>query len=162
ALLTLVRLDPDALRDRDVQNGARSVAVALGDEGGEPADQFFGALANDTGSDGLDLLYDIARFRPWTRAGKRATDILRKPEVMIRASAALRVLFEFREASCAAKRDSFGKMAQQGDDRALFELTSLHDAECRRRRDICCFSENRALEAAIRSLKARLASPATP
>jgi serine/threonine-protein kinase len=111
------------------------------------------------GSDGLDMLYDISRFRAWTKAGKKATSTLRNPEVMMRASSPLKVLFEFREASCMAKRDAFGKMAEQGDDRALYELTSLRDAECRRRRDPCCFNENRALGEAIRSLKARLARP---
>jgi hypothetical protein len=159
ATLTLLRIDADAMRDRDVQNGIRAVAVALADAGGEPAEKFFGALTNDAGSDGLDVLYDISRFRTWTKAGKRALDTLRSPEVMMRASTPLKVLFEFREASCMAKRDSFGKMADQGDDRALFELTQLRDAECRRRRDPCCFTENRALANAIKSLKGRLAAP---
>jgi eukaryotic-like serine/threonine-protein kinase len=159
AVLTLMRIDPDAFRDRDVQNGMRSVAVAMQDAGGEPAEKFFGALTNETGSDGLDLLYDVARFRTWTKAGKRATETLRNPEVMMRASTPLKALFEFREASCMAKRDGFAKLAEQGDDRALFELTSLRDAECRRRRDPCCFNDNRALADAIRSLKARLSQP---
>jgi serine/threonine-protein kinase len=159
ALMVLLRIDPDGIRDRDVQSGERAVAVALGDAGGDAAEKFFGALTNDAGSDGLDVLYDIARFRTWTKAGKRATETLRTPEVMMRASSPLKVLFEFREASCMAKRDEFGKMAEQGDDRALFELTSLRDAECRRRRDPCCFTDNRALATAIKSLKARLAAP---
>ena len=158
AVLALLRLDRDAPRDRDVQNGFRAVAVALEDAGGEPADKFFGALTNDYGSEGLDLLYDISRFRPWTKAGKRATETLRRPEVMKRASPPLKALFEFREASCMAKRDQFARLADQGDDRALFELNSLHDAECRRRRDPCCFNENRALAQAIRTLKTRLAA----
>jgi serine/threonine-protein kinase len=158
AVFTLMRIDPEAFRDRDVQNGMRGVAVALQDAGGEPADKFFGTLTNETASDGLDLLYDLSRFRGWTKAGKRATDTLRNPEVMMRASTPLKVLFDFREASCMAKRDSFGKMAEQGDDRALYELTSLRDAECRSRRDACCFTESRALADAIKSLKARLAA----
>jgi serine/threonine-protein kinase len=162
AVLTLMRIDPEAFRDRDVQNGMRNVAVALEDAGGEPADKFFGTLTNETGSDGLDLLYDISRFRTWTKAGKRATDTLRNPEVMMRASTPLKALFDFREASCMAKRDSFGKLAEVGDDRALYELTQLRDAECRRRRDPCCFNESRALSDAIRSLKSRLASRAQP
>jgi eukaryotic-like serine/threonine-protein kinase len=80
--------------------------------------------------------------------------------VMKRASAPLKALFEFREASCMAKRDQFARLAEQGDDRALFELNSLHEAECRRRRDPCCFNDNRALAQSIRALKARLASAA--
>jgi serine/threonine-protein kinase len=78
---------------------------------------------------------------------------------MMRASAPLKALFEFREASCTAKRNEFGKLAEQGDDRALFEMTSLQNAECRRRHDPCCFADNHALSTAIHALKARLASP---
>jgi eukaryotic-like serine/threonine-protein kinase len=162
AVLTLLRMDPNVFRDHDVMNGMRNVAVALEDAGGEPADKFFGALTNDNGSDGLDLLYDIARFRTWTKAGKRATETLRKPEIMMRASTPLKALFEFREASCTAKRNEFGKLAEQGDDRALFELTSLQNADCRRRRDPCCFTDNHALAIAIKSLRARLAAPPAP
>ncbi len=162
AVLTLLRVDRDAFRDRDVQNGVRNVAVALEDAGGDPADKFFGALTNDNGEGGLDVLYDIARFRAWTKAGKRATDTLRRPEVMMRASPPLKALFEFREASCMAKRDTFGKLAEQGDDRALTELTSLRDAECRRRKDPCCFTDNRSLATAIRTLKTHLATPFSP
>jgi hypothetical protein len=86
---------------------------------------------------------------------------LRRPEVMMRASAPLKVLFEFREASCVAKRDTFAKMAAEGDERALSELNSLRGADCGRR-DPCCYKESRALGTAIRALKTRLAAPSTP
>jgi len=160
-VLTLLRIEPAALREHDVQNAERSVAVALEDAGGDPADAFFSTLTSDRGPDGLDVLYDLARFRGWSKAGKRALEALRRPDVMKRASAPLKVLFEFREASCVAKRDAFGKMAAEGDDRALSELVGLRDADCRRR-DPCCYKESRSLETAIRSLKARLASPWSP
>jgi serine/threonine-protein kinase len=156
AALALLKLDPSALRDRDAQASTRNVAFQLEQDGGDASDKFFNALTNDYGSDGLDVLYDISRFRQGTKAGKRATEILRRPEVMSRASATLKVLFELREASCSAKRDLFGKVAEQGDDRALLELQMLRDAECSRRRDPCCFKENRALASAIHALKTRL------
>jgi len=161
AVVALLKLDPSALRDRDAQASVRNAAFALAQEGGEASDKFFDALTNDSGSDGLDALYDIARFRQGTKAGKRATEILRRPEVMARASGPLKILVDFREASCSAKRDLFGKMVEQGDDRALLELQMLRDAECSRRRDPCCFKENRALGTAMHSLRARLgAAPA--
>jgi serine/threonine protein kinase len=159
AVVALLKLDPSALRDRDAQASLRNIAFALEQDGGEAADKFFNALTNDSGSEGLDVLYDIARFRQGTKAGKRATEILRRPEVMARASGPLKVIFDFREASCSAKRDLFPRMVDQGDDRALLELQMLRDAECSRRRDPCCFKENRALGAAIHALHARL-SPA--
>jgi eukaryotic-like serine/threonine-protein kinase len=79
--------------------------------------------------------------------------------VMMAASPALKVLFDFREASCVGRRDLFSRMAEQGDERALGELVGQRDADCGRR-DPCCYKESRALAAAIRSLKARLSSPA--
>jgi hypothetical protein len=78
---------------------------------------------------------------------------------MMAGSPALKVLFDFREASCVGRRDLFSRMAEQGDERALAELVAQRDADCGRR-DPCCYKENRALAAAIRSLKARLAGPA--
>jgi hypothetical protein len=78
---------------------------------------------------------------------------------MMTASPALKVLFDFREASCVGRRDLFTRMAEQGDERALGELVAQRDADCGRR-DPCCYKESRALAGAIRSLKARLAAPA--
>jgi hypothetical protein len=158
AVLTVLRLDPAAFRDHDVQAALRNTAVGLEDAGGEASDKFFATLSGQAGSEGLDLVYDIARFRAGTKAGKRATEILRRPEVMMAGSPALKVLFDFREASCVGRRDLFTRMAEQGDERALGELVAQRDADCGRR-DPCCYKESRALGAAIRSLKARLSTP---
>jgi serine/threonine protein kinase len=161
AVLTLMRLDPTAFRDHDVQGALRSSAVGLEEQGGEAADKFWAALSQ--GAEGLDLVYDVARNRPGTKAGKRATEILRRPEVMTLGSPALKVLFDYREASCVGRRDLFARMAEQGDERALSELVQTRDADCGRR-DPCCYKENRALGTSIRSLKTRLAAapPAPP
>src|SRR5260370_16688458 len=121
----------------------RNGAFALEEDGGDASDKFYNTLANDSGSEGRDVLYDIARFRAGTKAGKRATEILRRPEVMARASAPLKVLFDFREASCMAKRDMFGRLGEQGDDRALFELQALSYPECPHPKASSCFKENR-------------------
>ena len=158
AVLTLLRLDHSAFRDHDVQAALRNTAAGLEDAGGEAADKFFDTLSTRSGAEGLDLVYDIARFRTGTKAGKRATEILRRPDVMIAASPALKVLFDYREASCVGRRDLFSRMAEQGDERALGELVAQRDADCGRR-DPCCYKESRALATAIRSLKTRLSSP---
>jgi hypothetical protein len=44
AVLTLLRLDPGAFHDHDVQAALRNTATGLEDAGGEPADKFFDAL----------------------------------------------------------------------------------------------------------------------
>jgi serine/threonine-protein kinase len=161
AVLALLRVEPRAFRDYDVANGARAVAVGLEQVGGEPAAHFFAALTNDAGQSGLDLLYDVSRFRPGSKAAKTALDILRRPDVMTKASPPLRVLVTLRETPCAGKKDWFAKVGDQGDDRALFELELLRDTECPRRSDPCCYKDNKALAAAIHALKSRLA-PAAP
>jgi serine/threonine-protein kinase len=156
AITTLLRLDPKAFREHDTRAAMRTVVVGVEQEGGEAAQKIWSVLTSDSGSDGLDLVFDVARFRPGTKAAKTAVEILRRPEVMARATPALSVLFEFFDASCAAKRELFQRMVDQGDDRALLELTMLRDSECPRRKDPCCFTDNRALLSAIRTLSARL------
>ena len=135
------------------------MAVALEDAGGEPADKFFGALTNDTGPDGLDMLYDIARYRTWTKAGKRAIETLRRPEVMMRASAPLKVLFEFRERRAFPSATRSQRWRPKATSVLSPSSTRLRGADCGRR-DPCCYKENRALGTAIRALKTRLAPPA--
>jgi serine/threonine-protein kinase len=76
---------------------------------------------------------------------------------MTKLPAPLRILVDFREASCGAKKDMLPRMSEQGDDRALFELEVLRDTECPRRADPCCFKDNKALGNAIRTMKSRLA-----
>ena len=162
AVIALLGLDPAALREHDTQVAARAVAVAVDQAGGDASEQFFAMLTSETGTAGLDLLYDVARHRPGTKAAKRATEVLRRPETMARASAELKVLVDFREASCLARRDLFPRMADQGDERALFELVVLREAECSRRRDPCCFKESRALGEAVRTLRTKLAPAPSP
>ncbi|HEY3594419.1 MAG TPA: hypothetical protein VGL13_11115, partial [Polyangiaceae bacterium] len=159
-VLALLRADSRAFRDYDVANAARAIAVGLDQAGGDAAARFFGALSNDAGQSGLDLLYDVSRFRPATKAAKTSLDILRRPEVMAKASPPLRALVDLREASCVAKRDLFPRIGEQGDDRALFELELLRDTECPKKADACCYKDNKALASAIKTLKSRLATAA--
>ena len=135
----------------------RTIAIAVEQEGGERADKMFDGLISNPGTAGLDLLYDVARWRPGTKASKRAMDILQRPEVTARLTPALKVLLDLKQASCSGKRAMFGRVGEEGDTRALRELVMLRDAECNRWRDPCCFTENAALLSAIRSLKARQA-----
>jgi len=164
AVLALLRVEPRAFREYDVANATRAIAVGIDQAGGEPTAQFFSALAHDAGQSGLDLLYDVSRFRPGSKAAKTSLDMLRRPDVMAKASAPLRVLVGLREAPCAGKKDWFGKVGEQGDDRGLFELELLRDTECPRRNDPCCYRDDKALASAIRAVKSRLAAsaPAAP
>ncbi len=145
ALLTLVDADPKAFKERPVMVAAREVATRVGREGG--GDRVFDALAHRLGPDGLDVLYDIVEAKGGSAAAKRAAAILETPEATAAASPALRVAVELRTAPCAGKLALLDRAVAEGDARALVVLETLGKG---------CFKKSRAIEKAIKSLRARL------
>ncbi|WP_049876379.1 serine/threonine-protein kinase [Sorangium cellulosum] len=156
SLLALAEADPELALSRGLREEVLSTVAGIGFEEDNPAaDEVFDLLTNRLGSGGLDVLLDLVRARGGTKAARRASEILARPEVMARATPALRVLFAFRKASCGGKRALFGRAAAEGDERMLFELQVLHGARCRRN-DPCCFRDDKAIADAIQQLKTRL------
>ncbi|WP_437293256.1 protein kinase domain-containing protein [Sorangium sp. So ce426] len=156
SLLALAEADPELALSRGLREEVLSTVAGIGFEEDNPlADEVFDLLTKRLGSGGLDVLLDLVRARGGTKAARRASEILARPEVMARATPALRVLFAFRKASCGGKRALFGRAATEGDERMLFELQVLHGARCRRN-DPCCFRDDKAIADAIQQLKTRL------
>ncbi|WP_437521730.1 serine/threonine-protein kinase [Sorangium sp. So ce726] len=156
SLLALAEADPELALSRGLREEVLSTVAGIGFEEDNPAaDEVFDLLTNRLGSGGLDVLLDLVRARGGTKAARRASEILARPDVMARATPALRVLFAFRRASCGGKRALFGRAAAEGDERMLFELQVLHGARCRRT-DPCCFRDDKAIADAIQQLKTRL------
>ncbi|WP_437586000.1 protein kinase domain-containing protein [Sorangium sp. So ce1000] len=156
SLLALAETDPELALSRGLREEVLSTVAGIGFEEDNPAaDEVFDLLTNRLGSGGLDVLLDLVRARGGTKAARRASEILARPEVMARATPALRVIFAFRRASCGGKRALFGRAAAEGDERMLFELQVLHGARCRRS-DPCCFRDDKAIADAIQQLKTRL------
>ncbi|WP_437766097.1 serine/threonine-protein kinase [Sorangium sp. So ce281] len=156
SLLALAEADPELALSRGLREEVLSTVAGIGFEEDNPAaDEVFDLLTNRLGSGGLDVLLDLVRARGGTKAARRASEILARPDVMARATPALRVLFAFRRASCGGKRALFGRAAAEGDERMLFELQVLHGARCRRS-DPCCFRDDKAIADAIQQLKTRL------
>ncbi|WP_437791408.1 protein kinase domain-containing protein [Sorangium sp. So ce693] len=156
ALLALAEADPELALSRGLREEVLSTVAGIGFEEDNPAaDEVFDLLTNRLGSGGLDVLLDLVRARGGTKAARRASEILARPDVMARATPALRVIFAFRKASCGGKRALFGRAAAEGDERMLFELQVLHGARCRRS-DPCCFRDDKAIADAIQQLKTRL------
>ncbi|WP_437911724.1 serine/threonine-protein kinase [Sorangium sp. So ce302] len=156
SLLALAEADPELALSRGLREEVLSTVAGIGFEDDNPAaDEVFDLLTNRLGSGGLDVLLDLVRARGGTKAARRASEILARPDVMARATPALRVLFAFRRASCGGKRALFGRAAAEGDERMLFELQVLHGARCRRN-DPCCFRDDKAIADAIQQLKTRL------
>lgn len=157
AVLALAKLDPKLLTSRGAREDVLSAVAGIAfEKDNEAADQIFEVLTNGLGSDGLDVLFDLVRARGNTRAGQRAADIMARPEVMARASTALKVYADLRKATCAGKRELFGRAAKEGDERALYELQMLHGTRCRSKNDPCCFRDDKAIEETIDAMKARL------
>ncbi|MEP7123274.1 MAG: serine/threonine-protein kinase [Byssovorax sp.] len=159
--------NPAAFADRAVQTEAADVAE-IAAAGGRAADPIFDRLAGQLGADGLDVLYDlVAReqnagnplertgLTAPTSAGPRARAILGRPDVLARATPAMRVAYELRRAPCQSREILFPRAATDGDDRALSLLTLLQPPACSRK-DACCFLKHRELERAIAEIQMRL------
>ncbi|HVY49854.1 MAG TPA: hypothetical protein VHB21_28360, partial [Minicystis sp.] len=166
-MLALADDAPQAFADRAVQTEAADIVESAAAKGVAP-DAALERLANKLGTDGLDVLYDlVAREQraadPLERAGitrpagvgPKARAILSKPEVLLRATPAMRVAYELRRSTCAHRANLFPRAAKDGDDRALEILLSMQAPNCTGK-DACCLHKHRELERAIADIQARL------
>ena len=122
----LLEIAPGAAGDEDLRR------VVISAAGGPPdvASQAFDLMAGPMGSDGLDLLYDLALKSPALK--ERAMRLLGGPNALQRATPALRVAYELRAASsCDARKALLARAAEDGDRRAVEVLTPLTVAKSR-------------------------------
>ena len=104
---------PAVFADRQVGTAARDLAVGLEKEGA--GEKVFDRLARGLGTAGLDILYTIVESRGGSKPRQRAAvDLLRETEVSKRATPALRIAFELREAPCDKKGDLLEQRRQGG------------------------------------------------
>ncbi|WP_437853718.1 serine/threonine-protein kinase [Sorangium sp. So ce363] len=156
ALLTLLEKDRAAFEQRDVMTAAAAVAVKSSYRTDGRADAIFDALESRLGPEGLDIAYEISSGYGGTQGGKRAAALLRRPEVLKRASVPLRIAVALREAPCRRKEALFERAALEGDARALVFLEMLRSSQCQPRIGQCCFHHHEGLERAVRALRDRL------
>lgn len=162
ALAALALLDPTALRGGAVAKAATAVAIGAArvPADGQIATEVFELLAERFASDGLDVLYHIVQTKPPKDPGaKRAATLLAQPEILGRATLALRIAIDLREAPCEKKAALFERAVAEGDPRALKVLKLLRVRPCQRAQDPCCFRTNQDLAKAISTLEARLKKP---
>jgi hypothetical protein len=146
AFLELVQRNPDALRDPEMGVAVRDLAVELDREG--KADRLFDALTGRLGQAGLDVLYDLVATRGLASAALRAATVLRRKEVLARATPEMRVAFQLREAACVDKLAMLDRAAAEGDGRALVVLQT---------QGVACFKKNnKAVQEAMAALRSRL------
>lgn len=130
---------------------ARDLVMLLEREGDKRANKVFDAITGKLGASGVDILYEIVQSRGGTRASKRATALLRTPEVLARGTSAARLAFQLRDAPCDKKLAMLDEAAAHGDGRTLQVLETSATS---------CFDKSRpALRQAIGAIRARLGLP---
>jgi eukaryotic-like serine/threonine-protein kinase len=123
ALVALATLDPPSLTRPNFTSAAADVITGAEESGKPGTDELFDLLAApQSAPHGLDLLYDVVHFRGGRKAARRALTLLRTPDIIARASPALRVTFDFREADCPRKEGLAERAVAEGDGRTLLLL----------------------------------------
>jgi hypothetical protein len=116
--------DTNASADPKLQEEVRNAALV-----NESQDDAFGLLESKMGTRGVDILYDIAygvSGRQYPQAASRARHSLDTQDVRGRASPALALLLDFRDAkACDAKHALLDRAHDQGDARILSTLKQL-------------------------------------
>jgi serine/threonine protein kinase len=114
-------VDTNASGDAKLQEDVRNAALLK-----DSQDDAFELLESKMGTRGIDILYDIAygaSGRQYPQAATRARHTLDVDDVRGRASAALAVVVDFREAkTCDAKRALLDRAHDHGDARMLLVL----------------------------------------
>ncbi len=114
----LLVLDSSAAADAKLRDDIRGAALLR-----DAQDEAFSLLETKMGAQGIDILYDIAygsAGRPYPQAATRAKRSLTVEDVRDRASPALAVLLDFKEAkTCDAKRGLLARVRDEGDARML-------------------------------------------
>jgi eukaryotic-like serine/threonine-protein kinase len=113
--------DANASNDPKLQEDVRNAALFK-----DSQDDAFALLESKMGALGIDILYDIAfgaSGKQYPQAATRARHSLDVDDVRSRASPALSVLLDFREAkTCDAKRAFLDRAGDHGDARMLVVL----------------------------------------
>ncbi|NUO52231.1 MAG: serine/threonine protein kinase, partial [Polyangiaceae bacterium] len=168
AISDLATRDPAAFRDRAVQTETALLAELVVGGDRQDADAVFSILESKLGADGLDVLYDLVSREakaadPLERGGlvkpsgasARARTILAKPDVIARASPAMRVALEIRSSQCQRRKFLFSRAGKEGDDRALSILSAMQPPTCGPQGGGCC-AKHPELDRAIADIQARL------
>lgn len=128
AFQRVAELDPEGLADPMFLPTIVDLIVSIGQNQDQNTDQIFHLLEDETGASGLDVLYDVVQRRGGSLAAVRATEILKKPAVLARASVPMRIAFEMRIAPCSKKDALLERAEREGDWRILQVFDSARSA----------------------------------
>jgi len=156
ALRERIEHDPGLIKDAEVLAALRRYT-----ENPETARDALAAIANVPGPISPDLIYEV-----WTATASHtaATDLARSliysREVRAKASPALAIALDLRDAeTCEKNRDLLPRVASDGDKRAfhlLGKLTRKYGCGPNKRQDCyACLRDGKDLDAAMKAVKTR-------
>ncbi|HEY4116620.1 MAG TPA: serine/threonine-protein kinase [Byssovorax sp.] len=157
ALLDLANAAPSAFRSPEVQASASAIAVLVETGDRSMSGQVFDALSSPAlAPAGLDVLFRVVCFSGGSRAAARSSELLARPDILARASPALRIARDLRGAACSARPALYDRAVTQGDERALTVLAAMRTDACFDAPGACCLPSDLALAAAVSRLRQRL------
>jgi hypothetical protein len=149
----LLSVDPEAATDRELLDTIVDLTQRITQLDGPAPDRLFTLIAQKMGTAGGDLLYELLTTKGGSRAAKRAEDLLGDVTVRERASPAMRVAYDLRNAKRCDKIALFSRASSEGDGRTLGQLQLLNRS-CRRGDDCCLYNDAR-LRVAMDAIKSR-------
>lgn len=155
AVFALATIDPEGIAGPDMLDAMVDVVVNAGaaPDGGR---RLLELLATRFGEGGVDVLYEVIARRGGSTAARIATELVARPEVRARGSAAFRVAMDLRDAPCASKASLADRARAEGDGRALAVLSALRSTDCDATTGACCVFDDPAVETAVRELDQKL------
>lgn len=133
---------PSVYKDREFVSLVSNLAITLSKENAES--DLMNLFADDLGSDGLDMLYAFIEGQGKAPIAVTASKLLADPKRIEKATPAMRVALDFRNASCVERLGMFERAGTEGDARARLALETLGRA---------CFPTNPDLERVINDLR---------
>lgn len=155
AFVALATIEPTRWSDPAVFRDAVTAAHLAASANQAAGDRVFEVLGGDLlGAYGPDVLYRLTSIHGGSPAAQRANELLAKPELLARATPAMRIALAMRDAPCKSRPALFARAGDDGDERTLFLLQAMRGAACEQ--ISCCMKTDAALEQAIVAVQARL------
>lgn len=135
---------PEVYKDSEFVSYAQSLAITLSKENAEG--ELMKLFADDLGTDGLDILYAFIEGQGKAPIAVTAAKLLEDESRLAKASPAMRIALELRNASCVDKLKLLDRAGKEGDARARLALETLGKS---------CFPNNADVDRVIFDLRTR-------
>jgi serine/threonine-protein kinase len=155
AFVALSRIEAEPFATRKQMHDAVTAVHLAASTSKEDGDRVFAVLESNTlGSRAGDILYRITSIHGGSPAAQRATTLLADETILSRATPAMRIALEIRDAPCKKRPALFSRAAQHGDSRTLYLLQAMKDDHCGQMS--CCMKTSTELDTTIGAIRTRL------